>query len=457
MQLHKKPRGTSGKKILLFFLLLLLGGGIYAGMIYFEKELPKVNFTETPEYIGTSSALTIIAKDAKSGLRSLIVSISQNGKEHLIVDKRFERLGFSGQMGAANHSETIEVNVKSLKLKDGEAEISIIVRDYSLLNFFKGNETTINHTVTVDTSPPVIRIVHAEKYIEPGGSGIVIYQMKGEASRHGADFSSEFFKGYPLGDGRDDFYIAYIALPYDSNGIESSFIVAEDYAGNEGVKPFSSIFKNKRKKSDRINISDNFLNAKIPEFEMYYPEMKGDFLRKYLYANNAIRIKNNEKIRTICQSSEDIRMWEGKFGRMAGASKAGFADYRTYFYKGKQIDKQVHLGMDIASTRRAEVKAANKGKVVYADYLGIYGNMVILDHGQGVFSLYSHLSRIQVAVGDIVGSNIVLGLTGKSGMAGGDHLHFSMLVNGVFVTPKEWWDPNWIEVTIDEPIADSRF
>jgi murein DD-endopeptidase MepM/ murein hydrolase activator NlpD len=142
---------------------------------------------------------------------------------------------------------------------------------------------------------------------------------------------------------------------------------------------------------------------------------------------------------------------------MAGASRAGYADYRTYFYNDKEIDKQVHLGMDIASTRRAEVRAANKGKVIYADYLGIYGNMVILDHGQGIFSLYSHMSQIQVAADDTVEKGVVLGLTGKSGMAGGDHLHFSMLINGIFVTPKEWWDPQWIEVTIEEPLADSRF
>jgi len=113
--------------------------------------------------------------------------------------------------------------------------------------------------------------------------------------------------------------------------------------------------------------------------------------------------------------------------------------------------------MDIASTRRAEVKAANNGKVVFGDYLGIYGNMVLLDHGQGVFSLYSHLSQINVTVGDSVKGGGVIGLTGTTGMAGGDHLHFSMLVHGTFVTPKEWWDKHWIDVTIDEPITDSKF
>ena len=142
---------------------------------------------------------------------------------------------------------------------------------------------------------------------------------------------------------------------------------------------------------------------------------------------------------------------------MSGSSKAGYADHRTYYYKNKAIDKQIHLGVDIASTKRSGVKAAGSGIVVFADYLGIYGNTVIVDHGMGLCSLYAHLSQINVAVDEPVEKEFILGMTGISGMAGGDHLHFSMLVNGVFVTPVEWWDQNWIDVTIQEPIIDSKF
>jgi murein DD-endopeptidase MepM/ murein hydrolase activator NlpD len=141
---------------------------------------------------------------------------------------------------------------------------------------------------------------------------------------------------------------------------------------------------------------------------------------------------------------------------MPGSPRAGFADHRTYDYQGQPIDKQVHLGVDIASTQRADVKAAEAGKVIFTGYNGIYGEMVVVDHGQGVFSLYSHLSQINVTVDNIVDQNTVLGLTGTTGMAGGDHLHFSMLINGIFVNPKEWWDPHWIAVTITEPLESSK-
>ena len=110
----------------------------------------------------------------------------------------------------------------------------------------------------------------------------------------------------------------------------------------------------------------------------------------------------SNKIDQLCQSPFEKQLWQDRFLRMRGQSMAGYAEQRTYYYNNKAIDQQVHLGMDIASTASAAIKAANRGKVIFADYIGIYGNTVILDHGQGIFSLYSHLSRIDTALEEIV-------------------------------------------------------
>jgi murein DD-endopeptidase MepM/ murein hydrolase activator NlpD len=184
--------------------------------------------------------------------------------------------------------------------------------------------------------------------------------------------------------------------------------------------------------------------------------MKGDLKDQYLYANNTIRQENNKKISLACQHPSTQRLWDGRFLRMPGSKRAGFADHRTYFYRGKPFDKQVHLGVDLAQIERAEVKAANNGKVVFAQYLGIYGNTIILDHGQGIFSLYAHLSEFDVKPGDMVKKDMLIARTGHTGMAGGDHLHFSMLIDGIFVTPFEWWDPHWIDMTIDGPLNEVK-
>ncbi len=455
--LKSKKGSKFGKMFLLFLFLIIVAGGFLAAAILFEDEKPQVTIDEKLQFLGKTTDFTVTIQDQKTGLRSVEVFVQQGKKQVILFEKSYPRNNYYGKIGPASKHKKIQFQLDKSGLKDGEAEIIITAKDYSLRGAFQGNSTELKRTVTIDTTPPKMQLLHTERYIAPGGSGIVIYKLSGDVDYYGVKFGGNFHKGHPVGDGRDDVFISFIALPYNATSLGSPQIYARDSAGNETIVPFSPVLQKPKQKFDRINISDGFLNAKIPEFEQHYPDMTGSMKDKYIYTNNVVRLENNQKIFDLCQKPISERLWTDKFYRMSGASRAGYADHRTYYYNDKEIDKQVHLGMDIASTRRAEVKAANKGKVIFSEYLGIYGNMVILDHGQGVFSLYSHLSQIQVAVDDIIEKGVVLGLTGKSGMAGGDHLHFSMLVNGIFVTPKEWWDQQWIEVTIEEPLADSRF
>jgi murein DD-endopeptidase MepM/ murein hydrolase activator NlpD len=99
------------------------------------------------------------------------------------------------------------------------------------------------------------------------------------------------------------------------------------------------------------------------------------------------------------------------------------------------------------------VPAANDGRVVLADKLGIYGNCVVVDHGYGLQSIYGHLSEFAVKAGDTVKKGQSLGRSGSTGLAGGDHLHFSMQVDGVQVNPIEWWDEHWIKDRILSKVA----
>ncbi len=148
-------------------------------------------------------------------------------------------------------------------------------------------------------------------------------------------------------------------------------------------------------------------------------------------------------------------LFDGAFVRQPGKTMATFGDRRSYFYQGKQIDNQIHLGVDIASFVQSPIKAANAGRVIFAGFYGIYGECVIVDHGLGLQSLYGHLSRIDVAEGQEVARDAVIGLSGATGMAGGDHLHFGILVSGVPVDPIEWWDPNWIKNNVEDRLADA--
>ena len=149
----------------------------------------------------------------------------------------------------------------------------------------------------------------------------------------------------------------------------------------------------------------------------------------------------------------DKPLWEGAFVQPRNTKVfSNFAETRTYTYGGREIDTQVHFGFDLASTKHAPVPAANKGTVVFVGPLTIYGNTVVVDHGWSLMTLYAHLSTIGVKVGDAVEKGQELGRSGDTGLAVGDHLHYEVLVNGISVTPVEWWDAKWIRDRFNGPL-----
>ena len=202
----------------------------------------------------------------------------------------------------------------------------------------------------------------------------------------------------------------------------------------------------------RIEIDDAFLTRvessilrKTPAF-MNPPSVPDDLLPTFLKINSELRRTNADQIAALAKKTSATMLWKGAFQQLSNSQvESSFADFRTYIYRGREVDRQVHLGFDLAKTANVPVLAANRGMVLYANDLGIYGNCVILDHGMGVQSLYGHLSSFDVSEGQEVDRGQPIGRSGQTGLAGGDHLHFSMLVNGQFVNATEWWDPHWIE------------
>ena len=441
--------------IAIVFLVLVVAAAGVVAFLFFEGEAPQISLKDSPDFIGNGYELGLKVTDAKSGLRSVRALLVQGKKEKELLADAFPRSGYTGKIGPAEDSKTVLIEPKKLGFADGPAELVIEAHDYSLRGLLSGNATVLRKSITISTVPPKIDLLYNERTIKPGSSGIVIYRLSNNVAVNGIIVNSRFFPGFPAGGDKKNVYVAYFALPYDATAITGAQVVAKDKAGNNAINPFNLALLKVVQKSDQINVDDSFLNAKIPEFQQHYLEMTGDLKEKYVYVNNKIREQNDKKILELCQNPTPERLWQGRFLRMPGSPRAGYADHRTYMYKGEAIDRQTHLGVDIAQTERAEVKAANAGKVIFAEYLGIYGNVIIIDHGQGVFSLYAHLSEFNCTVGQNVATNEVIARTGHTGMAGGDHLHFGMIIHGIFVTPIEWWDPHWITVTIEDPLRDA--
>jgi len=441
------------KKPVIFFLipLAILIGVVLVLVSLYERERPQISIVSDLARIGTTAAAEISLGDRRSGLQSVVVTLSQGRTSREIFRKRYPRQGLLHRYGPRKATEKFAINPLPLKLKDGKAVLEISVRDYSFSDWMAGNLTRVRYEVILDTRPPLISREAGSRYIISGGSGAVSFSANEPLLRYGVEINDTFFPGIRISRQGRPSYGAIFAVPHDTSAINIARIVAFDLAGNRGELPFQLIMRHSRPKTDRINIPDSFLDRKIPEFTSYYPELKSmtDKVAAFVEINNRIRRENSEKIREITSRVTPKILWEGRFLRLPRSSrKASFAEHRTYFYHGKKIDAQVHLGMDLASVQHAQVPAANNGIVAFAGYLGIYGNAVILDHGAGVFSLYAHLSQISVSEGQRVDRGQAIALSGSTGMAGGDHLHFSVLVNGVFVNPLEWWDENWLNLNI---------
>jgi len=191
---------------------------------------------------------------------------------------------------------------------------------------------------------------------------------------------------------------------------------------------------------------------KTPELEPLAPNAKTP-IDIFLYVNREVRKANRAKMAELSKDTSPTPLWKNSFLRQPkAATLAQFADHRTYYYEGKKIDEAYHLGYDLASVAQAEIEAANDGKVVWAEYLGIYGLCVVIDHGLGLQTLYAHMSQLDVHPGDQVSRGQIIGRSGATGMAGGDHLHFGVFVSGIPVQPVEWWDQHWLTDNIDSKL-----
>ena len=447
----KSSRSGVGKSVLLLVGVVLVVTLLAAGWYVVEFGKPKVSGDKDLARLGRSREVVLAIGDDGRGLASLEVFLRQGAKESRVCERSYGSEGLLGLSGPARVEEKVKLSPSELKLADGPAEVVVRVRDRSWWNLRQGNLTEEVLPTVIDTKPPTVTVLNSGRYISPGGAGSAVYQFDEEGGENGVLCNGTFHPGFPLPKKGDKAHGAVFALPYDAVRLDQLMVRAVDLAGNEVKVSFPMYFKEVKRKADKIEISDAFLTGKMPEFASHYPELATKSpVDQFLEVNSKIRKENNAKIREVCATSKPERMWDGTFAGMArGSRKAGYAEYRTYMHQGRAIDQQVHLGIDLADTAQSPIKSAGKGIVAYADYLGIYGNCVIVDHGCGVFTLYSHMSQIQVKTGDQVSPESTLGLTGTTGMAGGDHLHFSVLVNGLFVNPLEWWDPSWMGYNIN--------
>ena len=446
-----KSKSKSTLGIIIFG--LIIAAGVYVNTAtMFEKDLPVITM-ENNGYWNLKKPLKLSLND-QSGVKSYkVIFKSSKGNETL----SHEQLIVAEKL--------IEIDVKAPRntfaLKDNEIIVSVEANDASSWNFLKGNSVKKEFRILIDKRRPSVSIVSNSYGIKKGGSALVIFKVKDENLKdiYIETKTKNIFKPQPFY--KEGYYISLMAWPITSSSFDAT-IVVKDFAGNIKKTHIPLYLKDKNYKVSNIKISDRFLKGKIADLAEEFEETQGvvDPIEQFKIINENVRIKNENLIHNMGSVISEEQVNDFRINKMYPLKNAkvvaSFGDHRKYFYEGEKISESYHLGLDLASNAMASIKPQNGGKVVYTEYNGLYGNMPMIDHGLGLFTIYGHCSSINVNTDDEVSAKTAIANTGKSGYAMGDHLHFGVLVQGIEVRPEEWMDTQWIKLNITNVIEESK-
>ena len=453
-----KRRNNKNSKSKVLSILIILGVLAGAGYIYtaaeFERIAPTIQSSKHI-YWNRTDPLTLAITD-NVGLKHFELVLSDGNKSLIVGQGDFEK-GVKEKTLSVNYPKSKVLDAKASKL-----QLKVSINDSSFWNFFQGNKTVKTIDITVDYKRPNVNVVANSYSITQGGSALVVFQANDtNLDKLYVKAGERNFKVQPYK--KEGYYAALIAWPFKKTDF-SAKIIAIDKAKNKRATDIPFYVKNRKYRVSWIKVQEKFLDGKITDLASSDPEYAGieDRLEKLRAINETMRLKNEDLIYKLSDNlkTELLDKWKVyKFYPLKNGSKvASFGDERHYYYKTKnnEVSKSYHVGYDLASTKMADIKTSNAGKVIYANENGIYGNMPMIDHGMGLYSLYGHCSQILVKEGDEVSMGQVIAKTGTSGLALGDHLHFGLLVQGIEVRPIEWFDAKWIKTNIDDVFKDAN-
>ena len=442
------------KYIMIFLLLLLSGaGGFVMISPQFEQNKPVVIVDDTI-YWNLKDKLEITLKD-DSGIKYYRVMYN-DGKKQLELNAKV--------LDGTNNKIVVDITKPKFDMfyKDQNAFLEIEVVDNSKWNYLNGNKITKKVKLYIDTKKPVVNIIDNTRYIRRGGSALIVLKIEDKNLKDAyVTFNDKInFKLIPFY--KENYYISLIAWDVNIENFKKVNVIVTDYANNKSIVKVPLYIQSLRVKKDTIKISSSFIES----VSSNVLEQSGEMLpielpKRFIKQNRVLRKKNVDFLRDFSIKHMDISQIDdfkiNYFKRLRGSrTAAGFAEKRTYLYNGKKIDEAWHLGMDWASVKKAPIKVSNDGTVIFNEYLGIYGNTIIIDHKMGLSTLYAHTSSSNVEIGQMVKAKQKIANTGSTGAVMGDHLHFGVLVQGIEVNPLQWMDKNWIKTNILDIIEKAK-
>jgi murein DD-endopeptidase MepM/ murein hydrolase activator NlpD len=396
--------------------------------------------------LGQATPITVHVRDPR-GIRRLQAFVEQNGARYQVFE-----MAQPSKLSDSVWNFTAGVKTTP-QLQEGKAKIIVEAVSNDLLR----KTGRAERDVTVVTQPPSLSVDSEQHFLYLGMADLARFSVSGNWTEAGVRVGNENFRAWPMPGGKPGLFSLY-AFAWNMPTDTVPLVYATDGAGNDVSSPLVVVFPKKEQPKYTtydLQVSDAFMQKVINELD---PNGTGDPVARFVKINSEMRRANNKTLSDLQFKTADKFLWSKPFIRQPHSqAEANFADLRNYIYQGRKIDQQVHLGYDLAVTQHVGVQASNDGKVVYAAPLGIYGNCIVVDHGYGLQTIYGHLSKIDVHEGDTVKQGQAMGLSGQTGMAGGDHIHFAMQLDGVQIDPKEWWDAHWIKDHIARRVELPRF
>ncbi len=438
---------TGRSWLLVITALLGFAGGAW-GWMRLEGGDPQIDPPPEPLVVGaTGREIELVLRDDGSGLREMSAVLVHPRGESVLLEERYPGNVWTGGAAVGERRVAVEIDPAALEVPDGDSFLRVSARDWSL----RGNQTTLELPVSVDRRPPRVAVTSGLTYVNRGGSGAVVYRVSEPPTRTGVQVGEVFFQAYPVE--ATNQWVAIFAVPPEGTPEPKVRVVAEDAAGNRTEAGWPAVVKERSFPKAEVSLPASFLDTVVRDLAASAGVAAQDLEAAFREINTRIRAENEARIREVAADSAPYALWQGPFEQLRNSQVTSrFAERRDYVVGGVKNSEATHYGYDLASTQAAPITATAAGRVLFAGELGIYGNCVLLDHGLGVASLYGHLSRIDVAAGDSVTRGQTLGLSGATGLAGGDHLHFAILVGGTYVDPLEWWDASWMETHVDSRV-----
>ncbi|MGO9433878.1 MAG: M23 family metallopeptidase [Terracidiphilus sp.] len=401
--------------------------------VFARSAMPVVDVPSSITTLGQATPVTVQVHDPR-GVRKITATVEQNGTSYAVGET-------TQPSKVADSNWTFTAGVKATpQLKDGAAKLIVEATSNDLL----GKKAHAERDVTVVTRPPSLSVDSDQHYLYLGMADLVTFDVSGGWTAAGVRVGDQTYRSWPMPGGKPGRFSLF-AFAWNMPPGTAPVVYASVGAGNDVTSPMVFQFPKKEQPhytTHDLQVSDAFMQKVVNELD---PNGSGDPVARFVKINSEMRRANNKTLADLRFKTAEKFLWSQPFARQTHSqAEATFADVRNYIYHGKKIDQQVHLGYDLAVTQHVGVEASNDGQIVYAAPLGIYGNCVVVDHGYGLQTIYGHMSQIDVHVGDMVKRGQVMGRSGMTGMAGGDHIHFAMQLDGVQIDPKEWWDPHWI-------------